>query len=452
MDMDNEELKKDLEEQYAMLETEIEEDKKKKRYLVVFIFFLVMFLLMFGTTFSYFKIYNGRVEVKEVLVKDLYINEKKDAFDFDENIKNYVVSMPYGTEKVTFGYKICENCTIDITGNENLKTGSNEIKIKIINKDTKIEDDYIIYIIVENKEEDNNPNNPDNSKPSTNPGGNTPSNSNDNNSGNNDDNNGNNNSNNDDKNNDNEEINKDLRLKYLEVTNHTFLREFSPNSNYYITNDIFDNEDSLKIKFSLFDESNTFKLKLNGVDVERETTKEDDKNVLDLNVKTELILGANKLQIIVCDEKGNTNTYEVYLNVKHYDDDEKVINLEVEPINGDGTFSFSNVIPGWESDGMQGIKITNKSNYDAYINLKWAEVLNEFNNKNDLSYEIKFNNKIIKSGYLPDEESFIIKNLAVKANSSNTYYFKYKYQYTDNDQNIDQGKTFKTRIQVSLQD
>ena len=416
MDMDNEELKKDLEEQYAMLETEIEEDKKKKRYLVVFIFFLVMFLLMFGTTFSYFKIYNGREEVKEVLVKDLYINEKKDAFDFDENIKNYVVSMPYGTEKVTFGYKICENCTIDITGNENLKTGSNEIKIKIINKDTKIEEDYIIYIIVENKKEDDS------------------------------------NSNNNDKNNDNEEINKDLRLKYLEVTNHTFLREFSPNSNYYITNDIFDNEDSLKIKFSLFDESNTFKLKLNGVDVERETTKEDDKNVLDLNVKTELILGANKLQIIVCDEKGNTNTYEVYLNVKHYDDDEKVINLEVEPINGDGTFSFSNVIPGWESDGMQGIKITNKSNYDAYINLKWTEVINNFNYKNDLNFEVKYNNKIIKSGYLPDEESFIIKNLAVKANSSNTYYFKYKYQYTDNDQNIDQGKTFKTRIQVSLQD
>lgn len=435
MDMDNEELKKDLEEQYAMLETEIEEDKKKKRYLIVFIFFLVMFLLMYGTTFSYFKIYNGREEIKEVLVKDLYINEKKDAFDFNESIKSYVVAMPYGTTKVTFGYKICENCTIDITGNENLKTGSNEIKIKIINKDTKIEDDYIIYIIVENKkEDDSNSNNPDNSKPSTKPEDNTP--------------------NNDDKNNDNdnEEINKDLRLKYLEVTNHTFLTEFSPNNNYYITNDIFDNEDSLKIKFSLFDESNTFKLKLNGVDVERETTKEDDKNVLDLNVKTELILGANKLEIIVCDEKGNTNTYEVYLNVKHYSDDEKVINLEVEPINGDGTFSFSNVIPGWESDGMQGIKITNKSNYDAYINLKWTEVLNEFNNKNDLSYEIKFNNKIIKSGYLPDKESFIIKNLAVKANSSNTYYFKYKYQYTDNDQNIDQGKTFKTRIQISLQD
>lgn len=416
MDMDNEELKKDLEEQYAMLETEIEEDKKKKRYLVVFIFFLVMFLLMFGTTFSYFKIYNGREEVKEVLVKDLYINEKKDAFDFDENIKNYVVSMPYGTEKVTFGYKICENCTIDITGNENLKTGSNEIKIKIINKDTKIEDDYIIYIIVENKKEDDS------------------------------------NYNNNDKNNDNEEINKDLRLKYLEVTNHTFLREFSPNSDYYITNDIFDNEDSLKIKFSLFDESNTFKLKLNGVDVERETTKEDDKNVLDLNVKTELILGANKLQIIVCDEKGNTNTYEVYLNVKHYDDDEKVINLEVEPINGNGTFSFSNVIPGWESDGMQGIKITNKSNYDAYINLKWTEVINNFNYKNDLNFEVKYNNKIIKSGYLPDKDTYIIKNLALKANSSNTYYFKYKYLYTDSDQNIDQGKTFKTRIQVNLQD
>lgn len=431
--MDNEELKKDLEEQYAMLETEIEEDKKKKRYLVVFIFFLVMFLLMFGTTFSYVKIYNGREEIKEVLVKDLYINEKKDAFDFDESIKSYVVSMPYGTTKVTFGYKICENCTIDITGNENLKTGSNEIKIKIINKDTKIEDDYIIYIIVENKEDNNNPNN-----------------SNDNNSENNDD--SNDNSNNDDKNNDNEEINKDLRLKYLEVTNHTFLTEFSPNNNYYITNDIFDNEDSLKIKFTLFDESNTFKLKLNGVDVERETTKDDDKNVLDLNVKTELILGANKLEIIVCNEKGNTNTYEVYLNVKHYDDDEKVINLEVEPINGDGTFSFSNVIPGWESDGMQGIKITNKSNYDAYINLKWTEVLNEFNNKNDLNFEVKYNNKIIKSGYLPDKDTYIIKNLALKANSSNTYYFKYKYLYTDSDQNIDQGKTFKARIQVSLQD
>lgn len=439
--MDNEELKKDLEEQYAMLETEIEEDKKKKRYLVIFIFFLVMFLLMFGTTLSYFKIYNGREEIKEVLVKDLYINEKKDAFDFDENIKNYVVSMPHGTEKVTFGYKICENCTIDITGNENLRIGSNEIKIKIVNKDTKIEDDYIIYVIVENKEEnDNNSNNSGNSKPSPNPEGNTPSNSNDNNPG-----------NSDDKNNDNEEINKDLRLKYLEVTNHTFLTEFLPNNNYYITNDIFDNEDSLKIKFTLFDESNTFNLKLNGANVERKTTKEEDKNVLYLNIKTELTLGANKLEIIVCDEKGNTNTYEVYLNVKQYND-EKVINLEVEPINGDGTFSFSNVIPGWESDGMQGIKITNKSNYDAYINLKWTEVINNFNYKNDLNFEVKYNNKIIKSGYLPDKDTYIIKNLTLKANSSNTYYFKYKYLYTDSDQNIDQGKTFKARIQVNLQD
>lgn len=442
MDMNNEELENDLKEQYAMLETEIEEDKKKKRYLVVFIFFLIMFLLMFGTTFSYFKIYNGRDEIKEVLIDDLYINENKDAFVFDKDVKSYVLSMPSNTNQITFGYKICKKCTIDISGNENLKTGSNEIKVKIINKDTKIEENYIIYVIVEEKEDNSlNPTTkPDNSNSNTTV---------DNNSNSSTDlpNIDNGNNINDEK----QDIIKDLRLKSLEVTNHTFLNEFNPDNNYYITNDIFDNEDALKIKFSLIDESNAFKLKLNGVDVDREIIKENENHILELNVKTELVIGANKLEIIVFDEKNNANVYEIYLNVKKYEEDQKVINLEVEPVNGDGIFSFSNIIPGWESDGTQAIKVTNKSNYGAYINLKWTEVINEFSNKNDLTYEIKYNNKVIKSDYLPDKDSYIIKNLSVKANSSNVYYFKYKYLYTENDQNIDQGKTFKARVQVSIQ-
>lgn len=403
MDIDNEELQKDLEEQYAMLETEIEEDKKKKRYLIMFIFFLMMFLIMFGTTFSYFKIYNNSQEINDVLIKELYINEHKDAFDFDENIKSYVVSLPYGTSKITFGYKICENCTIDIKGNDNLNPGSNKIEIKIVNKETKKEDNYIIYVIVDEQEKK-------------------------------------------------DENNKDLRLRILDITNHSFTNKFNPNKNYYITNDILDNEDSIRIKFALFDDTNKFDLKLNGSKISRKTIKEDTLNVLDLNVKTELIIGANKFEIIIYDENGNKNIYEVYLNVKKYNEDQKVINIEVEPLNSDGTFTFTNVVPGWESDGTQAIKVTNNSNYDAYINLKWSEVVNEFNNKKDLSYEIKLKNQIIKKDYLPDSDTYIIKNLSAKANSTNVYYFKYKYLYTENDQNIDQGKTFKARVEVTLQD
>lgn len=404
MDIKNDELQKDLEEQYAMLENEIQEDKKKKRYLVVFIFFLVMFLIMFGTTFSYFKIYSTQQEIDNTLIKSLSIKEKSDLFTFDESIKSYVVTMPSGTKRIDFEYEICKNCEISISGNDNLKEGVNEIVIKIKNNELQKEEEYIIYVVVESEE------NPENNQL------------------------------------------RDLRLKDLNVANHIFTNNFVPNITSYITNEIYNNEDKIKINFKLIDPVNNFKIVLNGSEISRKTELVGDYNTLELNVKTELVLGANKLEIKVYDEEGNSKTYYIFLDVKEYIVDQKVINIEVEPLNGDGTYSISNVIPGWESDGSQAIRITNKSNYNAFISLKWIEVTNDFTYKDDLKYEIINNNKTINSGTLPSEDTIIAKNINISANSSNIFYVKYKYLYSDNDQNIDQGKIFKARIIASIQD
>ena len=408
---DNEELEKDLKEQYAMLENEVQEDKKKKRFIIILVSFLTLFLIMFGTTFSYFKIFKGSEEPKnEYNIKDLYIEGYRPEFEFSEDVYNYVVRVDAGTTRVDINYSLnCTGCRLIIEGNENLKPGENIIRITFIDPDGN-EKEYIIFVLVGQTED-----------------------------------------------------NGDLGLKSLAVSNHELDKDFYTNKTDYIVHNISKNESIVNVEFELLDNTTLYGLKLNGSTITRSITKKGNINNIYFNVQTELMPGANKLEIITRDTNGNTKTYVVYLVVEDMVID--VVQIGVEYFgNTRGRQFLSEISPGWVSDSRQHVRIINTSNYNVLVKIEWTQVKNEFTNKQDLVYRLYKNDNLLKEQEMPSEDEVIISEVPIKANSINDYYLEYEYKYkaptegytigdpTDpNNQNVDQGKTFTGVLNVALQ-
>lgn len=407
--IDQKDLEEDLKEQYAILEQEINEDKKKKRFLVVFIFFAVIFLIMFGTTFSYFRLLKVGDNITENtnLLKKLYFENSSNDIDFKPGVYSYYISFPKGTTSVDLGYELVnDNYKITITGDKDLKPGINEIKV-VVTDDSGKSEEYIIYVEIEE----------DTPKPTPEI---IPS-----------------------------EIN--IGLKNLLVSNHSLNKTFNTKTYTYATDDIKNGEDSLNIIFALVDDSNSFKIKLNGYEVVRKPEKDGNSNyILNLNVATELVVGANDLEIIVNDSNGNSVKYNLILNLLPKNDEQQIVEINVIYNDNKGEYKFDNIIPGWISSDKQLIEIINKSNYDTAVDIDWTNVLNNFTNNKDLEYKLYYEYKVIKTGTLPKNDTNLITNLEIKANSDNKYYLEYSYKYSDQDQNVDQGKSFSTIIRVSL--
>lgn len=423
MNMNNDELEKDLEEQYAMLEEEVQEDKKRKRYLILFIFFLSLFLIMFGSTFSYFKLYSDgqNQEEKNETLKDLYIEGYENAFKFNASIHSYSVIVSKGTTSVNVKYILGNSkMKVDVKGNDSLKEGINTIVITVKDEEGKKEE-YIIYVTVP-EEEIEEPDVPDTPTPNPNPDTpNIPS------------------------------ASSFVGLQSLSVTNHSLNRSFKKNIYTYSVNDIKETEDSISVNFKVLNSSNSVSLRLNNNTVTRKPNKKGLEYSIKLNVKTELHLGANKLEIVVKDVKGNTKTYTLILVVNPVQtEDQKVVEISVEYGNDNGNYNITNIIPGWESSERQWIKITNNSNYDTNVDISFTNVTNNFVNTNDLEYTLYKDNTAIKTGKLPVNDTLLLGNINIAANSINYYYISYRFIYSDQDQNVDQGKTFSTKLNVSL--
>ena len=425
MDDNNEELKKDLEEQYAMLEEEIQEDKKKKRYLIIFIFFLCMFLIVFGTTFSYYRLYDGIKEVEEEsIINDLYVEGYEDAFEFDPEIYSYVITVPNKTKNINVHYVLNnDNYLVEIIGNDSLEPGANEVQVIIKDKDGKEVKKYIIYVNVEEIiqddviiDNDGNDNIIDNGPAND---GST-----------------------------NQEF-KDLSLKNLDVTNHKLNDIFDSSKTTYIVDDIKTNEDEIVVNFGLVDGSNEVLIKLNDITITRKPEVNGNDYSIKFNVDTELNVGTNKLEIIVKDENGNEKIYTVYLVVSEKEE-QKVVEISVDYGNDNGSYVIAGIIPGWQSVEKQHFTVTNSSNYNTNVDVSWTNVSNNFVNTTDLEYTFYKDNTVIKKGILPTENEVLIDNLKIAANSKNNYYISYKYIYSEEDQNIDQGKTFSAVIKVTL--
>lgn len=405
MGMNNEELQRDLEDQYAMLENEVQEDKKKKRYFVVLICFLCLFLFMFGTTFSYFKIYDEN-KLQEVNgFKNLYVEGYEDAYEFDPNIHDYLVVVAPNTTSVTIKYVLdCQNCTVDIKGANDLKTGDNEVKIVLTHKKTGTKKEYIIHILVPEA---------------------------------------------------NEEAYEDLDLISLKTKNHSFTEKFYHGKTSYIVDSIKTSEDVAEISFELYDNNNSVELRINGSYVTRTMMRQGNIYKIRFNVKTEFHVGTNKLEIIVKDNKGNSKIYNLFLIVSDDGEEQKIIEINVEynshgELDNDGNVYISEIIPGWQSDSKQEIKITNNSSYDTSVDINWTEVNNNFSKSEDLQYFLYEDNTLIKTDALPMQDSKLLKNISIPANSVKKFYISYKYMYLDIDQNIDQGKEFRSKLSVTL--
>ena len=434
-DVNNEELQKDLEEQYAILQDEVEEDKKKKRFLVMLIFFLCLFLFMFGTAFSYYKIYEGRKQQQLIeCLDDMYVDGYKDAFKFDKDIKEYAVIVKPETTEVKVIYVLgCKDCKVEISGNKDLKAGDNIVKVKVTRLTDNDQKEYIIHVYVPEEPKPT----PTPVRPTPNPEPTTP-----------------------------EEPTPEVRslnLIKLFVTNHALTEEFKPEKVGYKVTGIKQSEPKTEVSFELEDKRNHFELKLNGAPVSRQTEAVGDINKIWFNTKTELHLGANKLEIIVKDDEGNSKTYTLFIVVEKDDEDlpqviEIVVDYETPSSDEwnttlEGGVMIAQVVPGWESATNQRIKITNNSPYDTKVDFSWKNVSNNFAAPQDLTYEIyegDSSTPIVSQRALPTSDDDIIKKVEIPANSTVIYSVKYKYKYQEYSQNEDQGKEFKGTITVTI--
>ena len=441
MEEKNEELEKDLQEQYAILEEEKNEDKKKRRTIGLFVVLLLLFLIMFGTTFSYIRIYDGKKQsVSCTALKNLYIEGYEDAFEFNANIHRYVLRVKKNTTSVDVRYVLgCQGYKVEITGADNLKPGDNEVKVTVILEDGSKEE-YIIDVIVDEEPTPKptptpNPNPTPNPDPTPTP---TPTDGED----------------------DNSKKTIPVGLKDLKVSRHELDREFKTEVTNYIVDGIKNTEDSVLLNYVLLDPSNKTKIIVNGTDLTSSKNEANGKGSININVNTYLDLGSNKVEIIVYDDDNNEVKYTVFLVVSEItdpDDQPQVIEIIVDyGAYPNGQYLVENIVPGWDSTqtgGNQAIKVTNGSNYNQAIKFKWTNVDNRFNRKEDLLYTLYKGDTEIASGTLPAAETEITTSspIIAEANTVVTYYIKYSYKYyKDVSQNVDQGSTFKANVSVVI--
>ena len=443
MEEKNEELEKDLQEQYAMLEEEKEEDKKKKRVLGLLIILLFLFLIMFGTTFSYIKIYDNIKKSQEDIggLKDLYVDGYKDAYEFHPDVYNYVVRVKPNTTSVNIIYVLgCQDCKVNIDGDEGLVPGDNEVKVELTLKDGTVKE-YIIDVIVD--EEIPTPPAPTPVKPLPTPTPTpiptptpTPEPT-------------------------EEKIETPVGLKDLKVVEHALDRAFNTYVTSYIVADVKNNESNVILKYETLDPTNKTKILLNKTDISNGKVESNGVGQIKINVENYLPLGANKVEIIVSNDDGKEVKYTVFLVVSEItnpDDVPQVIDIVVDyGAYANGQYLMENIVPGWDSSvngGNQEIRITNSSQYNTKINFKWVNVSNGFTRTNDLVYTLYKNGNAVDGvidKVLPTNSSVIVNNIQLDANSTDVYSIRYKYKYFENEsQNVDQGKVFKGKITVEL--
>jgi hypothetical protein len=109
------------------------------------------------------------------------------------------------------------------------------------------------------------------------------------------------------------------------------------------------------------------------------------------------------------------------------------------------------VEPGWSA--TQNFIVSNQSSKAITFNIKWTDVYNGFDIKDSLVYTIKRNNiyETSSSGITaPTENSYMLNNIVIPANTSYNYEITYNYKNLDINQNADQGKTFTAKIEVEI--
>jgi hypothetical protein len=94
--------------------------------------------------------------------------------------------------------------------------------------------------------------------------------------------------------------------------------------------------------------------------------------------------------------------------------------------------------------------IDNLSNYPIYYDIVFNNVVNNFSDRNYLVYDLSSTNNGAKriENAMPREESYIAKNVLIDAHTKQEYTMTIRFLKKNEDQNIDQNKTFSSNIKI----
>lgn len=94
--------------------------------------------------------------------------------------------------------------------------------------------------------------------------------------------------------------------------------------------------------------------------------------------------------------------------------------------------------------------ISNVSSFPVYYDIVFNNVVNNFSDRNYLVYELESSNNGAKRlvSAMPKEDSFIAKNVYIPQYSKQEYKMTITFLDKDEDQNIDQNKTFSSNIKI----
>ena len=116
--------------------------------------------------------------------------------------------------------------------------------------------------------------------------------------------------------------------------------------------------------------------------------------------------------------------------------------------NDTSNVSLVNAYTGEEV--IKEFSINNISNFSIYYDIVFNNVVNNFSDRNYLVYELSSTNNGAKriENFMPREDSFIAKNVYIAPNTKQEYTMKISFLKKNEDQNIDQNKTFSSNIKI----
>lgn len=90
--------------------------------------------------------------------------------------------------------------------------------------------------------------------------------------------------------------------------------------------------------------------------------------------------------------------------------------------------------------------LKNIGDKDVTYDIKLSDVKNDFNRKNDISYELYINDQLISSNVFPSVDTTIKSNENIKTNEKRDYTLIIKYNQSDENQIVDSGKIISAKI------
>lgn len=147
-------------------------------------------------------------------------------------------------------------------------------------------------------------------------------------------------------------------------------------------------------------------------------------------------------------------TTYAYFTVDLNEEETSDINLITFNDNTDVIFNdTSNVslVNAYTGDEItKEFSINNISNYSIYYDIVFNNVVNNFSDRNYLVYELSSTNNGAKriENAMPREESYIAKNVLIEPNTTQEYKMIIRFLKKNEDQNIDQNKTFSSNIKI----